>query len=119
MPIKVLSEEKMKKLPKWIQAELLQRDRKIALLEDLLASLNGSEVTPINFSVANRTYYLPARTTINFKVSTKLWIDVSLRPQDRLGNVVEIYTSDQACIFPESTNHFRVVSMRRMKVVAE
>lgn len=118
MPINIMTEEKLKRLPKWVQTYIIGLEKKN---DALISLLNGDPQTDVKVDLymSGCQRYLPNRSTVHYSLSPGLYVDVRLRKQDRRGNVVEIYTSDQAVILPEATNHFHIVSARRFSVVAE
>jgi hypothetical protein len=113
-----MTKEKFEKLPKWVQSYIKVLEKKN---EQLISLLQDEEETDVvaNLYTSDCKRYIPVESSIRFNISSGLWVDIRLRKQDALGNVVEVVTSDQAIVLPESSNHFHIVSARRFKVVAE
>lgn len=116
--MKMNVDEKIAKLPQWAQRHIKSLQEKN---DKLIALLNGEEESDITADLYTEgcTRYIPERSTIRFKVSGGLWVEIRLRKQDNYGKVLEVYTSDQAIVLPEATNHFHIVTARRFKIVAE
>lgn len=118
MPIQAMTKEKLEKLPKWVQLHIQTQSRKIEMMEETLAALNGDKITDVYFDFAGKRYYLPERTTVYMNITPRLKAQFELRKREP-GRCIHVFTSDQAIILPESTNHFVLVSARKMSIVFE
>lgn len=121
MPITQITDKKIERLPLWARGYIRQLETKVKNLQIQAKGLKGEENSGIKATLteSGQDIFLPKRCTVRFKVSDSLWVSSCLRSHGRSGNAVDIYTSDQAIILPESTNHFQIISGRRIQVVAE
>lgn len=117
MPIYAMTEEKLAKLPKWIQEHIKYLERKVQNLEESISNLTGEEESDIKciFNMTGKEFFLPTRSTIRFSIGgLREYADVSVAREGD-SKKLNLFTGDQAVILPEATNHFSVYSTNRIK----
>jgi hypothetical protein len=118
MPITGVTEDKIARLPKWAQRHIKVLEEKIKRQTSLLQEEEKTRIRA-DMYMSDCYRYIPERSSVRYLISKSMWVDVRLKERREAGAVVELNSSDQMLIVPESTNHVYVTPARRVKVVLE
>jgi hypothetical protein len=110
--------ERTAKLPLWAKSHIQSLQRQVDALKKQSAGIKGEENSGVKatYTESGQDIYLPERATISFDLSNDICVTASLRNHGKMKSV-DIYTSYQSVILPESSNHFQIISSYNLNKV--